>query len=1515
MRTFRKIYRVLRSILFTAILLVVAFYIGLYVVLSIPSVQNSIKEKLESEATSFLGGKVKAGSLEIHPFNEVILSDVSLLTPEGEKCLEIDRLGAGIHLWRLIMSQKIEITYAEVIGMKVSLWKKNPDSPINIDFLIRAFAPKEKNKPPKKFDLTIHNVLIRKSSLSYDLRWIPVPDDERRFNPAHVYLSDLRADVTLPRIKNDDFLIDLRRLSFKEKSGLVIERLGLKTAITARSIGISGFSLRLPGSDLTISDTKIEFPDFAHLKESLLQGNHYVEVKASKLTPSDLSCFVPELSKINSEFRLDAGFSGNISDFNIEHLSVRDKADEMTLFLSASVNNADDKKRLAVSLDRLNLECSGKFIRMLPELIPGMNQKLVSSAALSSGIEVEAAGDFSIAGRTASIGAMVSAGAASADVKADMEWRDRRTFGGSAIVEIENMALGEILNRPELGDVSLHAEGNISFAGGNIDGDMSAVINSIEYNGASFAGISVNVLKNGADVSGSIVSDDPNLRIDAEAEAFLAAADSRWNLNADIRNFRPSLFGISGGRLSDMAVSGKVIADLAGNNADNLIGKVALENLLAGDGKEKELEINSLILVSETEGNHKNYTLNSDFMNGNLSGLFSFRDLSGFARDIAVKAFPGFVKNGSSEYSDVDAVFDLTIRPDDAIADFFRLPVRPYADIKIDGHVGGEVQDLIIHISAPYILQGTSKMIRNTDLLLAGDFNQGIKADVHTVFPAKNDNAVLDISIGADEDVVNTDISWSFERNKTAVGKARLEAFFSKNPATGGPDVTVNVKPSSFSLNGADWNIGKSRLSYSSKTVSVDNLRIWHDDQFVDINGIASASEDDEIRVALADIDLSYIFEALNINYVTFGGIATGEIAASGLLSGLPVMRTKRLEVKDLSYNGAVLGNGDLESHWDNDRKMVAINADIRDSSNHGAKINGGIFLTRDSLSFDMNADKVNIAFLKPFMSAFTSDVGGRASGKVKLYGTFKDIDLAGKVFADSISMKVDYTNVYYHGSDSVNIMPGHIEIPDFTLYDKYGNTARLSGYVKHHYFHNPEFGFRLNNARNLLCYDTNRRINPDWYGTIFASGSGTLQGRPGIVSIMMDMTTSPNSDFTFVLSETQTAADYTFLTFSDRKKELTEEETGTIDVMEKFNSGLKKDEQSKPSLFSMDIRCTVTPAAKLNLVMDPVAGDKIQARGAGPLQISYDTDTDEMKMYGKYTLAEGNYNFSLQDLILRDFKISPGSSISFNGDPMQGVLDIDATYRVNTNLSDLDKSFSTDRDLNRTNVPVDAVLKVDGDMRSPEISFDISLPTLKQDVERKVKSIISTDDMMNRQIIYLLALNRFYTPEYMGSTSNGGEFASVASSTLSSQLSNMMGQLTDKVTFAPSFRSDKGDFSDMEVDVALSSRLLDNRLLINGNFGYRDRSTSQTTFVGDFDIEYLLNKNGNLRLKAYNHFNDQYYYLKSALTTQGIGIVYRRDFDNPFTFLKRKKRVDKKTKEKRKEKEEDEEKDYVTLQ
>ena len=229
----------------------------------------------------------------------------------------------------------------------------------------------------------------------------------------------------------------------------------------------------------------------------------------------------------------------------------------------------------------------------------------------------------------------------------------------------------------------------------------------------------------------------------------------------------------------------------------------------------------------------------------------------------------------------------------------------------------------------------------------------------------------------------------------------------------------------------------------------------------------------------------------------------------------------------------------------------------------------------------------------------------------------------------------------------------------------------------------------------------------------------------------------------------------------------------------------------------------------------------------------------------------------------------------------------MEAVYTLNANLTDLDESFAQDKDLTRTNVPVHALILVDGDMRQPNIDFKLRFPSMtNNNVENKVNSIISTKDMMNRQIIYLLALNRFYTPEYMSSTTKGNELASVASSTISSQLSSMLGELSDNWSISPNFRSDKGDFSDVEVDLALSSRLLNNRLLFNGNFGYRDKTMNENTFIGDFDIEYLLNRAGNVRLKAYNRYNDQNYYLKSATTTQGVGIVFRRDFDKIFNFL-----------------------------
>lgn len=516
--------------------------------------------------------------------------------------------------------------------------------------------------------------------------------------------------------------------------------------------------------------------------------------------------------------------------------------------------------------------------------------------------------------------------------------------------------------------------------------------------------------------------------------------------------------------------------------------------------------------------------------------------------------------------------------------------------------------------------------------------------------------------------------------------------------------------------------------------------------------------------------------------------------------------------------------------------------------------------------------------------------------GHCRLFGTFKEIDLEGDIYADNVGLKIDFTNTMYHASDSVHLRPGRIELDNIAIRDPEGNTARLTGTVGHTFFKAPTFKFDITDAHNFLSYNVTSKQNPDWYGTIYGNGGASVTGWPGVVNINVDMSTAPRSTFTFVLSDRLDAEDYSFLTFRDVTPDsLKTNAKGGDDtplIVKTLKEAIASNVADEPSQYNMDIAVNVTPDARITLVMDPAGGDEIKAVGAGNLHMAYHSANNDLNMWGKYTVQSGSYRFTLQDIIIKDFTIKEGSEIQFDGDPYGVKTKLSAYYATNANLSDLDESFLQDKEVARTNVPVHALMQVSGDIRQPVISFDLEFPTLTQDTYRKVRSIVSTEDMMNRQIIYLLALNRFYTPDYMASTTKGNELFSVASSTISSQLGNMLGKLSENWSIAPNLRSDRGDFSDVEVDLALSSRLLNNRLIFNGNFGYRDKSLNSNQFIGDFDIEYLLNKRGTWRLKAYNRYNDRNFYVRSAQTTQGVGIMFRRDFDKLFNFLRPKKKA-----------------------
>lgn len=1492
----KVIYRTLRSILFSAVLVIVGLYALIYVLLSAPWIESKVSKIATRELTALLGGEVKVESLQIYPFNEVAVSGVTLNDPEGRTVAKAEKIACGISLMRLISEHRVVITYAEIIGLDARLWQSAPEAPLNIDYIIKALQSKDPNKPPAHFDVSLRSAVIRRSRFAYDRLWQPVSTDPSRIDFNHLRLIDIKADLSLPRLTNDDFTFDLRRLALSTPQGFSLKRFSLRGHLTPYSLSLEDMRVELPSTSLQPSDILLEFDGYTDIIPALLDRGVEVTLPDNKVTPSDLSAFLPALRPFDIPLQLTLQAECNRSRLVVNRLVLTGSDGGMTVEIKGEASNLSDAGHLKAQLSRLSLYTDNKTLQSLLALARVRHEDIV---------RVEHVGHIRVEGKS---GLDMGAGKAEGKLeiltslgRADVEGAVSGLGSSSRHIRAEaildNIEAGLLTGRHELGTVTGAVDADLSIGPGGLnglEGTADVEVAQLQWKGVDLSNLTVSAHKSGHNIEAKADIDNQWVSLSVETGCVLDGERSQLTLTADVGYLNP-VFARLKGALAGSEFSGICALELNGNNIENLWGKVSVSNLNILKGNSKLALDRIDIYAARPVDRYRQVTLTSDWIEAYLNGVFGYRDAAVTFADYLNTAMPSLVRRAPKGISrgDNDLALNVKIRPCNALADFFKLPVRPLDDVEISAELSSARGVGQLSLNAPYLRQGEKKLIQHTSLQAVFDaVDSSAKVSIGTVMPVKKGEMQLKGDIKMQRDSIDIQLGFNPDRDSNFKGAIGLNGVVRRDSADRALTACVNIEPSQFELNQAVWSIDSTHIDYGGKRIEVEGFRLWHDDQYVEIDGVASSSPSDKVNIRLADIDVGFIFDTLDINYVSFGGVATGEIEGVQVLGREPVALTKTLRVEKLAYNEAIIGDADIESHWDNTAKKVAINADISLDGRRRAGVDGGIWLTRDSLSFDIEADHVNVAFLRPFMEAFANDVGGSASGHAKLFGTFSDIDLTGRIKAENTRIRLGFTNVEYFANDSVIFNPGHIRASNVVVRDRYGNTAMVNGELTHRYFHDPRFEFRISEAQSLLVYDINEQMNPDWYGTIFASGNGLVRGWPGVVMISVDMATSRNSAFTFVLSDTQAAGEYNFLSFSDVRKEQQQTEVDTIPEFLKAYRNKGSLPEENPTVVDMDLRMSVNPDALLTIVMDPVAGDKITARGSGSLNLPYNSQTDVLNMYGKYTVEEGTYNFTLQDLILRDFIIKPGSSISFDGDPLNANLDMAAVYRVNTNLSDLDKSFSTDRDLNRTNVPVDAVLKVQGKMTAPNIDFDIELPTLTAEVERKVKSIISTDDQMSRQIIYLLALNRFYTPEYMGGGGNtGSELAAVASSTLSAQLANMIGQLTDKVSLTPAIRSDKGDFSDVEVDLALSSRLLDNRLLVNGNFGYRDRTTSTTTFVGDFDIEYLLSRNGGLRLKAYNHFNDQNYYLRSALTTQGLGVVYRHDFDRMFSFLKRRRK------------------------
>jgi hypothetical protein len=365
--------------------------------------------------------------------------------------------------------------------------------------------------------------------------------------------------------------------------------------------------------------------------------------------------------------------------------------------------------------------------------------------------------------------------------------------------------------------------------------------------------------------------------------------------------------------------------------------------------------------------------------------------------------------------------------------------------------------------------------------------------------------------------------------------------------------------------------------------------------------------------------------------------------------------------------------------------------------------------------------------------------------------------------------------------------------------------------------------------------------------------------------NIVVNAVSQPQTKCFIKMGGASKVSDNSFINFVNKKvetkKEISQRKTSNSD----FN-------------VKVDLQIDVTTDAEMELIVDPKAGDMITGKGDGNLRVVFDTNSS-IKLYGTYAINNGYYLFTLQNAIRKEFKIDKGSTIAWTGDPFNAQVKIRALYPLTASLKDLLDETQL-RTISRTSVPVNCVLKLSENLMKPTISFDIELPSSDEGVKQQVRNIINTDEMMNRQIMYLLLVNKFFRPDYLRATTSNiasNEGVSFLASTLSGQMNSWLSQMQiSNFTLGFDWRKSDEIINEYQAQILYQPN---NRWIINGNFGYSDDINLTNKIIGDIDAEYLLTESGKIRLKGYNHTINRYQLTTNAKTTQGFGTLYKEDF------------------------------------
>ncbi len=1286
------------------------------------------------------------------------------------------------------------------------------------------------------------------------------------FDPFYEHMGNIRIVANNFHIIDDSLILDITSLSGIERSGFTLSDLKCNAIISSTGMWFSKLDLKTPYSHIG-NYYSMEYRDWntmsAYNDSVLMIG----KLRNASIDMRDIAYFAPALEGMHQKFIASTDFKGTVADFTAKNISLSYGTSSL-LEGRVSISGFPDIDNAFIDAHLLEARTTTSDIsylinQELPEMLNKLGVMKFKGDYTGFFKDYVAYGEFDT-----KLG----------KVRSDLNMKladdiNKSSYSGS--IELIGFDMGTLIGQESyLGKTSLQmlvkGEGfNIQ----TLNSEFNTKISALHANHYDYENITVIGKLNKKMFNGDLIVKDTNLML-----SFGGIID--FNNEIPLYRFKSKIERAFLNPLhidtSNTIVSADIDMDFAYNSLDENKGQIAIKNILCIKNG-RDYRIDHVVLQSDFSGNKRHIKFNSDQIDCTLDGEINITTLLPSLKNVYTGLFPGYFVKSDLQNSQQNFDYELHIRNTRTLSALF---VFNYS---LEG----------------LVLKGkfnTAKSILTMDLgidhLLYNGYDLGsINSELSTVKHKADFNLSIDHINQKDTLVLrNLNITANATLNNLVTGvfiNDTANHIFADciSKAVFKPSgIEVVFDSSSFEFRKYPFNIGQSsKLVINNTQIDFNQVLIKNNAQQILFTGFYDLKGQHNVRADMVNIDLSIINAVYRRSNIRFGGISNGALQLKGN-QGINFLDAY-LNITALKLDNDIIGDFSITSNYNEKQKRFMVYA--KSVSGKLKNLEFGGYLETSSKPYNIN---MNVSFDESPLNSFQAFLKdqlyifeGTGSAKCKITGNLKDYSLSGKVYLNDVKTRVEYLKTVYTFGTVLSLDKTSIQLKPTKLMDVNGNSALLTGSVKHNSFNNIVFDIHLNNLKKFMVLNTTFNDNSLYYGTGLVSGDMKITGP--VLDIVMDarIRTEAGTQFNIPLGNS-----------SDGENQLMK--FINTDTLTKVDNIIQL---TKLYGFSMNLFVEVTPAAEIQIIMDAVNDDKIRGTGRGTLKMEL-TRQGQFNMYGGVTIQEGDYNFTAMKKVLnKKFILKKGGTILWAGNPLQASMDISGVYKVRkTSVADIipyvDEASYNDSKSRR--IPVECLLYLKGNLLSPDIKFDLNFPEMSINLgadnvalENTLATLRSNPDMMNQQVVSLMVFGKFVPMNDKANT--GGNINAGVSNTISDLVSKQVNKGVEQLVPGLDFNVDVqyGAQQKPQYIVSASQKLFDNRLEVQASYDIN-------TYNNNFLTQYNIRKDGSLKFRAFSKRNtgiDQTY--NKNITIQGVGLYYTKEFDR-FSELFRSKQDTKAT-------------------